>query len=47
MPARRLGFKTFWVNRWQTDEPPLSAYDAHGTLRDLIELIETGGIDAL
>lgn len=47
MPARRLGFKTFWVNRWQTDEPSMPAYDAHGTLRDLIELIETGGIDAL
>lgn len=46
MPAGQLGLRTFWVNRWQRDEPPLPAYDAHGTLRDLIELIETGRMDA-
>lgn len=45
MPARNLGIKTFWVNRQGLPTP--MPCDAHGTLRHLITLIETGEIDAL
>ncbi len=45
MPARNLGIKTFWVNRQGL--PVQTPCDAHGTLRNLITLIETGEIDAL
>ncbi|NLG51984.1 MAG: HAD family hydrolase [Chloroflexi bacterium] len=45
MPARNLGIKTFWVNRQGLPAP--TPCNAHGTLHDLITLIETGEIDAL
>ncbi len=49
MAAGRLGIKTFWVQRDRDDSRgmPRAAYNARGSLRDLIRLIETRRIDAL
>jgi FMN phosphatase YigB (HAD superfamily) len=47
LPARRLGIRTFWVDRGRIPELPEAASDAQGNLRDLITLIETGEIHGL
>ncbi len=46
LAAGKLGIGTFWVDRgrWPATDP---GADAHGTLGDLIALIESGGLDAL
>ena len=46
MPARRLGLKTFWVDRRRTPRYGITC-DSLGNLRDLINLIKTGKIDEL
>ncbi len=47
LPARRLGMRTFWVDRKRIPQLPSAASDAQGSLRDLMTLIETGEIDDL
>jgi len=47
MPARRMGLRTFWVDRGRTLQNGTPECDAHGSLRDLITLIETGAIHEL
>jgi len=47
MPARRLGLKTFWVDRARAGRAPGRMFDARGGLGDLVQLIQTGRIDAL
>lgn len=47
LPARRLGMRTFWVDRGRIPQLPSAASDAQGSLRDLITLIETGEIHDL
>ncbi len=47
MPAGRMGFYTFWVDRGRLAEEPDVASDARGSLSDLYALIETGAINAL
>jgi len=47
MPARRVGLKTFWVDRSPAGQPPGLACDAWGNLGDLIDLIEAGQLDVL
>jgi len=46
MPARKLGLRTFWVNR-RNETPDPSLADGQGNLGDLLHLIESGGIHAL
>ena len=47
MPARRLGLRTFWVNRTGSRAPFRMRCSAKGSLGDLVSLIESGKIDAL
>jgi FMN phosphatase YigB (HAD superfamily) len=47
MAAGELGIKTFWVDRGRTPGAAGMVRDAEGNLADLIELVRTGGIDAL
>ncbi len=47
MPARRMGLRTFWVDRRRAGENGAPECDAQGSLRDLITLIETGAIHEL
>lgn len=47
MPARRMGLRTFWVDRGRAGGNGAPECDAHGSLRDLITLIETGAIHEL
>ncbi|MHB0858607.1 MAG: HAD family hydrolase [Anaerolineae bacterium] len=47
MPARDLGIKTFWVDQGRSAPPSEPLWDASGSLADLIELIQSGRIDAL
>ena len=47
MPARRVGLKTFWVNRGYMTKPPRMRCDAEGDLQELITLVQTGRIDEL
>lgn len=46
LAAKRLGIKTFWVNRGR-GETPEDPPDAQGTLEDLLSLVEKGGLDDL
>ncbi len=43
LPAKALGFTTFWVDRGRGPAPAPGAADAQGSLRDLMVWIETGG----
>lgn len=45
--AGQLGIKTFWVDRGRTSGGVGMRHDAEGMLSDLLELMRTGGIDAL
>jgi len=45
MPARTCGLLTFWVPRHQQTHP--DAADAQGSLGDLLQLVESGGVHAL
>jgi len=47
MAAGKWGLKTFWVCRRRESGPAAAPCDLQGSLRDLITLIETGGIDEL
>jgi len=47
MAAGKLGIKTFWVRRGRGAAPSAVACDAQGSLRDLITLFGTGGVDEL
>ncbi|MEA3407571.1 MAG: HAD family hydrolase [Chloroflexota bacterium] len=47
LPARRLGMRTFWIDRGRIPKLPPAASDAQGNLQDLIELIKTGEIHDL
>ncbi|MBC7256635.1 MAG: HAD family hydrolase [Chloroflexi bacterium] len=47
LPAKRLGIKTFWVNRGRGEAPTEDLPDAQGTLQDLLMLVERGGLDDL
>lgn len=47
MPAAQMGIKTFWVDRGRIAAPPTRVANAQGNLANLIQLIETGGIDEL
>jgi len=45
MPASRMGIKTFWVDRGRGQS--YDGADAHGSLRDLYDLLESGEIHDL
>lgn len=47
MAAGKLGIKTFWVRRERESESTAVSCDAQGSLRELIALIQTGGVDEL
>ncbi len=47
MPARRVGCKTFWVDRDPVPRPSGVAWDAQGSLADLYTLLQTGDIHEL
>lgn len=47
MGAGKLGIKTFWVRRGDKVGPTTVSCNAQGNLRDLIALIERGGLDEL
>jgi len=47
MPARRVGCKTFWVDRDPVPRPSAIVWDAAGSLADLYTLMQTGGIHEL
>jgi FMN phosphatase YigB (HAD superfamily) len=47
MPASKYGLRTFCVVRGEAAKPSTPLIHAQGNLRDLIALIETGGIDEL
>ena len=47
MPARRVGCKTFWVDRDPVPRPSQVAWDAAGSLADLYRLLQTGDIHEL
>lgn len=47
MPAGRMGFYTFWVDRGRLANGTKVECDAQGSLRDLYALVETGAIDEL
>ena len=47
MPARRLGMRTFWVDRGRLPEKTTVPCNAQGDLSDLIHLVETGAIHEL
>lgn len=46
LAAKRLGIKTFWVNRGR-EVPTEDLPDAQGTLEELLRLVERGGLDDL
>ncbi|MHB1355758.1 MAG: HAD family hydrolase [Anaerolineae bacterium] len=43
MPAGKLGFKTFWVQRRPLPQPENIRVDGQGDMSDLINWLETGG----
>jgi HAD superfamily hydrolase (TIGR01549 family) len=47
MPARRVGCKTFWVDRDPVPRPSKVSWDAAGSLADLYMLMQTGDIHEL
>jgi FMN phosphatase YigB (HAD superfamily) len=47
MPARRMGLRTFWVDRGRLSNGVQVDCDAQGDLRDLYTLVETGALDEL
>jgi FMN phosphatase YigB (HAD superfamily) len=45
MPARKVGMRTFWVDRGRRPLPPVVPADAWGDLADLLNMMQSGEID--
>ena len=47
MPARKMGLRTFWVDRGRGSQSDTMPADAQGSLHDLLRLFQTGALHVL